>query len=238
MAIHFIDFENANSGGLTGVANLSSADSVYVFYSKNQDKVPIDLIEPITSSKANFKFTKVAVGGKNALDLQLSTFLGYLIATTDETQYVIISKDKGFNYVIDFWSHDKPEISIRLADTLAKAKCAKPDVTAPLPVAAEKAPAKIRRRKKAASPIATAEPTVAAPPVAIPTVEAPKAPLPKAALEDVATALGELATEALSAQIFKYVSNAPNKASLYNNIRSKYGQDQGCIYYKLVKKLV
>ena len=47
---------------------------------------------------------KVKVGTKNALDFQLTSYLGYLIGQYGiETNYYIVSKDKGFEAVCDFW---------------------------------------------------------------------------------------------------------------------------------------
>ena len=40
---------------------------------------------------------------KNALDFQLSTYLGYLIHEAKDSYFYIISKDNGFKHVVDFW---------------------------------------------------------------------------------------------------------------------------------------
>ena len=42
--------------------------------------------------------------GKQALDIQLASYLGYLIGTEPaDTEYYIISKDKGYRNVQSFW---------------------------------------------------------------------------------------------------------------------------------------
>ena len=45
-------------------------------------------------------------GGKaNALDFQLSTYLGACVQKHPEKKYYIISKDSGYDYVCDFWKN-------------------------------------------------------------------------------------------------------------------------------------
>lgn len=243
MAIHFIDFENASSGGLSGIANLSNTDSVYVFYSKNQDKVPIDLIEPISSCKAKFKFIKVAVGGKHALDQQLSTFLGYLIGSTNEQEFVIVSKDKGFNYVLDFWAHDKPELNIKMAESLAHAKCNNAPktniVTQNAPKPAVNTNSSVKPAEAQPSPV-TKAPAVKAPTAPqkqpAPTVAKTVKLKPVPTHDDIALALGKDADKPLIDQIFSYIKTAQTKAALYNLIRKKHGQDKGSSIYQKIKK--
>lgn len=54
-------------------------------------------------SKAAIEFCKVDVGSKNALDFQLATQLGFLIANRTADQYYIVSKDKGFDILGGYW---------------------------------------------------------------------------------------------------------------------------------------
>ncbi len=43
------------------------------------------------------------MGSKNALDFQLATQLGYLIANKASDTYYIVSKDKGFEILSSYW---------------------------------------------------------------------------------------------------------------------------------------
>lgn len=45
----------------------------------------------------------VKVGQANTLDFQLSTILGCLVAHSPKEEFVIVSKDKGFDLVGTFW---------------------------------------------------------------------------------------------------------------------------------------
>lgn len=41
--------------------------------------------------------------GKNSLDFQLPTYLGYIIAKESNKEFTVISNDEGFNSIIKFW---------------------------------------------------------------------------------------------------------------------------------------
>ncbi|MFR5050774.1 MAG: PIN domain-containing protein [Ruminococcus bicirculans (ex Wegman et al. 2014)] len=80
MKIYLVDFENVKSKGLQGIDNLTETDTVIIFYSENSDTINFEMHQKVLTSKADLEYFKVNVGGKNALDFQLSTLLGYLVA--------------------------------------------------------------------------------------------------------------------------------------------------------------
>ena len=79
MATYLIDYENVKSEGIKGIAQLSEEDRVVIFYSHNADTITFEAMDMIFNSKAQVSKYKILCGGKNALDFQLSTYLGYLI---------------------------------------------------------------------------------------------------------------------------------------------------------------
>lgn len=103
MNIFLIDFENVKSKGLTGIDKLPETDKVIIFYSENSDTISFEMHQKVLTSKAAIEYFKVHVGGKNALDFQLSTLLGYLIAKDEYENVVVISNDRGFDFLHDFW---------------------------------------------------------------------------------------------------------------------------------------
>jgi len=103
MSYYLVDFENVKKDGLDGIHKLGSEDRVCIFYSKNADSITFDQHRRITESKATIEFCKVDVGSKNALDFQLATQLGYLIANKAAETYYIVSKDKGFEILSSYW---------------------------------------------------------------------------------------------------------------------------------------
>ncbi len=117
MDIFLIDYENTNS--LNGIGDLSDEDRVIIFYSEKADKITFDIHLDILSSKAKIEYKRVEVGGKNALDFQLCSYLGYLIKLNEgiETNYYIISNDNGYSFMKTFWEKEA-SISIKIQKEL------------------------------------------------------------------------------------------------------------------------
>ena len=103
--IYLIDFENVASEGLSGITYLSPEDQVIIFYSANSNRLSMKMHILIGKSTCNLNYFEVSVGGKNALDHQISTWLGYLIGTgAAERSYYIVSRDMGYRHVANFWA--------------------------------------------------------------------------------------------------------------------------------------
>lgn len=111
LAVYFIDYENVHTDGLKGVAKLEESDSVCIFYSEKANTLTFGLHKRLVESKAVIEYIKVSVGTPNSLDFQLTSILGYKIAKQDDQEYVIVSKDKGFDSTVDFWTKKKIKIS-------------------------------------------------------------------------------------------------------------------------------
>jgi hypothetical protein len=121
MAIYLIDYENVKSNGLKGVSKLDQFDRVYIFYSVNAETLTFEVHQQINESQADVSYIKIDAGGKNALDFQLSTYLGYLVAQENEEQFYIVSDDTGFDFVIKFWSKHKKKIN-KVSNLLLQSK--------------------------------------------------------------------------------------------------------------------
>ncbi len=106
MAIFLIDYENVSSAGLDGLETRAEQDRVCIFYTENADRLTFDAHRRLMESGAQVSYHKVESGSKNALDFQLSSYLGYLIHGAPEESYYIISKDSGFDSVLRFWTKE------------------------------------------------------------------------------------------------------------------------------------
>lgn len=106
MAVYLIDFENVSSAGISGIQKLTKDDKVYIFYTVNASNMSFAAHMNLLSSPAEVTYYNVASGGKNALDFQLASFLGYLICQGKEKKFCIISNDRGFEYVKTFWERN------------------------------------------------------------------------------------------------------------------------------------
>lgn len=103
MAVYLIDFENVTSAGISGIQRLTKEDKVYIFYTVNASNMSFAAHLNLLSSPAEVIYYNVTSGGKNALDFQLASFLGYLISKGEDKDFYIISNDKGYDHVKNFW---------------------------------------------------------------------------------------------------------------------------------------
>ena len=122
MNYYFVDYENIGAEGLNGIKNLGDNNTVFIFYSRNADKITFDIHNQINASEAAIHYYKVEAGHKNALDFQLASYLGYVIRENleGECSYFIVSKDTGFTTLLTFWK--KQNVSIEIVADLTGQK--------------------------------------------------------------------------------------------------------------------
>ncbi len=103
MKYYLLDYENVNTAGLDGLSELPADSKIILFYTRNSNKIDLGVVNQLRDMKAELSIVEVH-HGKQALDIQLASYLGYLIGTEpSDTEYFIISKDKGYRNVQCFW---------------------------------------------------------------------------------------------------------------------------------------
>ena len=109
---YLVDYENVKSEGLNGVHKLDANNTVCIFYSRNAERLSPELNLNLKESGAEIIYRHVEVGTRNALDFQLSSYLGEIITENEgnECRYFIVSKDNGFSSLIPFWKEKGIEI--------------------------------------------------------------------------------------------------------------------------------
>jgi hypothetical protein len=105
MRIFLVDMENVPK--LTNINKLATDDKLILFFSDNTAPMPMDTLKAIIDTGVSVEIKKIHLGTKNALDFQLSTYLGYLMHTYANAKFIIVSKDKGFEVVKKFWAAEK-----------------------------------------------------------------------------------------------------------------------------------
>ncbi len=105
MNCFLIDFENVNSGGMKGIEHLTENDDVYIFYSDHANSITFDIHHKMNRSHANIHFFKSEIVGKNSLDFQIVSYMGYLVAQKRYQNYFLVSIDRGFDYAVKFWKN-------------------------------------------------------------------------------------------------------------------------------------
>lgn len=104
MRAFLIDFENVKSAGLAGIEDLTSDDHVIILYSANSNTISFEMHQKILESKTPIEYFQIRRGGKNSLDFQLSSLLGWMLAGGKYSHLFIISNDNGFDALPDFWT--------------------------------------------------------------------------------------------------------------------------------------
>lgn len=74
----------------------------HIFYTEKSPAIPIECIEQMMAKRDSIRFIKCYTGA-NALDFQLVTQMGYMLAVAPEDHYHIVSKDTGYDAVVKFW---------------------------------------------------------------------------------------------------------------------------------------
>ena len=123
MATILVDYENVSTtDGLKGVEYLNENDTLIIFYSQCCEKIRAEYIEMIEKSQCEFKTYKLARTGKNALDFYIAVECGVL-GSRGEKQISIISKDKGFGAVSDFFriQTELNGVAVRVASNIENA---------------------------------------------------------------------------------------------------------------------
>jgi len=68
---------------------------------KNQTKIPIDLVLQTQQLGKSLEWLKVSGQGKNALDFHIAFYLGKYVEANKYGHYVIVSKDTGYDALIE-----------------------------------------------------------------------------------------------------------------------------------------
>lgn len=102
MNYFLVDFENVKTDGIKKLVGTKKGDKIITF-SENCKNISLDIIENIKEQNIKLSYYKADTGTKNALDFQLSSYLGYLIGKKgDSAKYHIVSNDKGYDCLCSY----------------------------------------------------------------------------------------------------------------------------------------
>lgn len=124
MGTHYlIDYENGVDERLVGTNTLKSSDYIHIFYTENAPNIKINTLTVIfekIGKKPNFYPVSK---GKESLDKHLLAYLGYLIGQHgNKDSYCIISKDKGYESIINFLKEETNTNIIRKENIASNTK--------------------------------------------------------------------------------------------------------------------
>ncbi len=101
--IYLIDSENVGDSWIQLLPSVLGEDKLFVFYTDKSPYISYESLLQVIAYGSIPSFIKCHEG-RNALDFQLVTELGYKIAQMPEGEFVIVSDDNGFDAVIRYWS--------------------------------------------------------------------------------------------------------------------------------------
>jgi hypothetical protein len=95
-----VDYENVQDINADVIENNMK---ILIIVGESQNKIPIDLIEKIQPFGNAIEWLQIKSNGKkNALDFLIAYFLGCFVSTQNNKEYIIYSKDSGYDPLIDF----------------------------------------------------------------------------------------------------------------------------------------
>lgn len=100
--VYLVDTENVGSTWKDLLPVKTGADQILLFFTENSPYVSYSDLQMILQFPDRFEMIKCNPG-KNGLDFQLVSYLGYLMKTATKANYVIVSNDGGFDAVVKFW---------------------------------------------------------------------------------------------------------------------------------------
>ena len=93
-----IDFENVQKIDLEYLERKDC--KVFIFIGSSQNKLPFDLVRSAQRLGTKVEWIKIDGTGSNALDFHIAYYLGTQVSKNPSNEYLILSKDKGFDPLI------------------------------------------------------------------------------------------------------------------------------------------
>lgn len=100
-----VDFENVQPKSF--VLPKNHKFKIIVFIGAKQTKVPVELVSAIQNMGSNAEYIQISGNGKNALDFHITFYLGKLSEKDPTGYFHILSKDTGFDILIQHLRKNK-----------------------------------------------------------------------------------------------------------------------------------
>lgn len=112
MIRYFVDSENVSSAWLAIIPTLEAKDHIYLMFSQHTADIRVSISQLLELSPFLALYSdqiEVVPCAKkvspNGMDMELVSFMGFIIGSSRSktAEYVIVSNDKGFDPVVEFW---------------------------------------------------------------------------------------------------------------------------------------
>lgn len=105
----FIDYENVQPSSLAGLD--AEHFRVFVFVGASQNKLSFDVAATLQKLGARAEYIKITGNGANALDFHIAFHMGRIAAEDPSASFHVISKDTGFDPLIQHMKERKVQAS-------------------------------------------------------------------------------------------------------------------------------
>jgi hypothetical protein len=135
MKHYLIDSENVGDFWIPLLELPADRAELIVFYTKNSPHMSYDSLIKLKESDRKVTFIK-CYEGTNALDFQLCSELGFLIAQNPGDEFIIVTNDTGYDAAVKYWRRKEYSVK-RIAGKDSRAGSRRRGTTAKSDVAAE-----------------------------------------------------------------------------------------------------
>ncbi len=210
---YLIDYENVHSDGLSGCEKLKSTDHIIIFFTRNAKNIDMSIIA--NHGQATIDMIEIPVG-KQSVDMHIGSYIGFLVGKNGSNiNLCVVSKDKGYDGVLDFWSK-KVRISTKRITQIKEQ---------------ENAVAESNNQAK--------EPEIKVQVANNPTKSNDKTTV-NAEIQNILLAGGFQKDVVIfvAGTVVKNINVKNKKQQIYRAIISKYGQNKGLKVYNQIKKYI
>ena len=123
----YVDFENVQNIRLQLIAG--KPVTVTLVLGSRQKSLPVELTQALLEYAPQVRLVETKASGKNALDFVLACELGGRCATDQQSGYYIVSRDKGFDAIIDHLTQHR--IRVARYESFAGIPVLKPESRSP-----------------------------------------------------------------------------------------------------------
>lgn len=204
-----VDFENVQPQNL-GVLKAGPCQ-IKVFLGASQSKISLELARALQSFGSDAEYIQIVGSGSNALDFHIAFYIGRLAAEHPDAQFVIVSRDTGFDPLVKHLG----TLGIACRRVKAITDVMPPaHVTAPVKTAAKAPRAAHAHARQEAAPA-----RVPAAKKAAPAAARTRRQVPQAQVEEVLARLRKLrgrpgTVKTLGSSIASWIKPAPTEAEL------------------------
>ena len=235
MRLFLIDYENVNAAGLHGIGQVSRNDRIILFYSHAANTLSFEIMDEMLEAGIMPERICLEQPGKNALDFQLVTFLGYMIAKNKADEYYIISKDAGYQSAIAFCK-EYLGVRVQLRSSVRAAIGKQAAAAAKKPAAQPVAPVTAKAKGRTASVSLRKKATVVqVAPAPAPQQKPQPAPDSPVTLDMVVSLIDPAMPMSAAEEILTCLQTCRSKTEFHNALQQRFDNDTVKALYHCLK---